>query len=466
MMNRNTPQYLERGWTDCRRFLTDLVQDRSGASMIFTALALPVILGMAGLGFDSAIWYMEKRQNQTVADNAALTATMELNRDPTLTEEELKDIVWEDALRNGYSDTVARNIRVFSPPQQGPNKGQAGFIEVLVEEDRDLYLTSFMLDGPLTVQSRAVGAVVQFGSHCIIALDEAMDRAVMVSGNAEANVDCGIASNSDSDESIYVDGKATLTADPAQTYGDITVTANATLDTNSPPQSLSERVADPYADRFLDPDFIPPLSGACKGVANPVDITGNVTLNPNFNNTNAFCGGLDIKANADVFFNPGVYVIDDGDFSVSGQARVRGDDVTIILTAWDPSKKTEGIVGSFVIAGGADVQLSAPDDPNDPYVGLLFVVDPEAPYEYAAGSPEVSSVAGGSSMNLTGAVYSPSRGMVFAGNSDPSVGGAACTQVIAKSVTMTGTSFVSNDPDACEAAGVTTITQTRVRVVE
>lgn len=64
-----------------------LFSNQSGASLVVTALALPVILGVAGLGFDVAIRYMESRQIQTVADNAALRAVVEMNHDPDRTAE-------------------------------------------------------------------------------------------------------------------------------------------------------------------------------------------------------------------------------------------------------------------------------------------------------------------------------------------------------------------------------------------
>jgi hypothetical protein len=454
----------------CTRVLTTFPRERSGASMIFTALALPVVLGMAGLAFDGAIWYLEKRENQTVADNAALLAIMELHRDPNLDESDLMDLVKADAKRNNFGTGKSRRITINNPPKQGPNAGEPDFVEILIEEDRPLYLTSFMVDGPMTVQARAVGQVVKFGSQCVVALDDSMDAALEVS-TSDANIGCGVASNSSSDMAIHIKGNANLTADPAQTYGDILVDNNATLDTNTPPQSLSERVQDPYAERFLDPDFIPGLSGACKGVATPITVSGSATLNPNYNNTNAYCGGLNITG--DVFMNPGVYIIDDGDFRVGAKARLRGDNVTIILTAWEPSKKTEGRVDNFIIAGQADVQLSAPSDLADPYAGLLFIVDPEAPTAYGDGtscepdsSMQCSRFEGGGNMNLTGAIYAPTRQIRFAGGSEAGVGGAACTVVMGKQVTLAGSTNINNDPEACKDAGVTVVTQTRVRVVE
>ena len=438
--------------------------NQSGASLVFTALALPVVFGMAGLGFDTAIWYMEKRQNQTVADNAALRAVIEMNRDPNMTIEDLKTRVWQNAKRNGFDTAGNRRIIVNTPPMQGPNAGRAGFIEVLVEEDHQLSMTTALLrGGSLTIQARAVGQLVAFGSHCIVALDETMDKSIEVTGSAEADIDCGIASNSSSDKSIYVAGTAVMSAGPAQTHGDFYVTKNASLYTETPPQSLSERVEDPYAERFLDADFMPRLSGGCVGVSKPVKISGTQTLDPNYDNPNAFCGGLKISSKADVFFNPGVYVIDNGDFSVSGKATVRGEDVTIILTAWEPGEK-EGRVGNVKITGRANVELSAPTVGS--YAGLLFVIDPEAPAEYKKGTPEKSRVAGTTTTNLTGVVYTPNREISFAGNTDPDFGGAACTMLIANNVTLTGNSYLTNDLDACYAAGVELVSQTRVRIVE
>ena len=62
------------------RDLSAFLRNQSGATFVAVAIASPVLIGMAALGFDTTIWYMTKRQIQTVADNAALVGIIELSR--------------------------------------------------------------------------------------------------------------------------------------------------------------------------------------------------------------------------------------------------------------------------------------------------------------------------------------------------------------------------------------------------
>ncbi len=51
-----------------------LLDDESGGTLVFSALALTVVLGMAGLGIDAAMWLTSKRQMQNVADAGVVSA--------------------------------------------------------------------------------------------------------------------------------------------------------------------------------------------------------------------------------------------------------------------------------------------------------------------------------------------------------------------------------------------------------
>jgi Flp pilus assembly protein TadG len=110
-------------FTALRRRLGDLARQEAGTSLMFTALALPVVLGMAGLGFDATLWYMTKRQNQTVADNAVLAAVVELPRNPGVAQTDIEQEVWDDANRNNFYGSTTHRISVNRPPLAGTFAG-------------------------------------------------------------------------------------------------------------------------------------------------------------------------------------------------------------------------------------------------------------------------------------------------------------------------------------------------------
>src|SRR3546814_12195261 len=60
-----------------------------------------------------------------------------------------------------------------------------------------------------------------------------------------------------------------------------------------------------------------------------------------------YCGGLKISGTA--HFEPGIYIIADGDLEITSQATVTGDEVTFGLTGATPTS-----VGNVMINGGGE----------------------------------------------------------------------------------------------------------------
>jgi len=55
-----------------RRSGISMARDTAGAVLIWVALGTPVFLGIAGLGLDASMWFMERRVMQSAADMAAM----------------------------------------------------------------------------------------------------------------------------------------------------------------------------------------------------------------------------------------------------------------------------------------------------------------------------------------------------------------------------------------------------------
>jgi Flp pilus assembly protein TadG len=445
---KNTSPLRSRLAACSHRFIS-FAGDQSGASFVITALAFPVILGFAGLGLDAAIWYQDKRHNQTIADNAAVAGTIALSRDAGITNTALETVVRGSAAGNGFVHGTDGAVTVNSPPTSGPNVGNAGYVEVIVAQTAQIYFSTMIVDQAFTVRSRSVGGISTFGEHCVVALDPTMDGAITVSGTADVTSDCGLASNSSSDQAIYVSGSADLTAQPLQAYGDIDKSGSATITYSAPPQPLSERVEDPYAG------VLPGLQAdaSCIGSTPQTYNTADSPLAPG-----RYCGGMRINGNID--FLPGTYYVDNGDFKIIGGANVTGPGVTFILTAMDASD-----LGTFNLSGGGIVTLRAPLDLTEgEYPGMLIMQDPYVPNADGMSPMPKNMLTGGANMTLDGALYFPDMETVYTGGTG---GGANCTLIMSKKVTFEGTVNLDNDATACAQAGVTSgIQQTRVRIME
>lgn len=423
--------------TSLRAACAKFVGDRKGGVYVMTGVMLPAILGFSALGVDASLWYLQRREYQTVVDNAAIAATYLAIENASSTE--IEDAAKEDAAKNDFTVGGSNTLVINNPPTSGAYAGDSSYVEVTASGPADVHFIGAFMGKTATIQARSVAGAVSVGEHCIIALDESANRALSFDGTANVVVDCGAAANSNSDEAMYLGGTVSLTASAAQAYGDISISNNATLNSNQPLQSLSQRVDDPYDYLTLPPD-------------SPCDFNnlsvngGTTTLSPG-----RYCNGLKITG-ADVTFEPGTYIIDAGDFEIAGTSSLVGDGVAFILTS-----DTANTIGTVKIAGGTTADLVAPSTGD--YAGVLFFQDPAV-----STSPNKSGIfTGGSNMALEGAIYFPSQEIEFTGGSGAA---PACLQLIGNKVSFSGNGYIGSDASRCDDLNVKKISQIRVRVVE
>jgi len=150
-----------------------------------------------------------------------------------------------------------------------------------------------------------------------------------------------------------------------------------------------------------------------------------------------YCGGIEVAGGATLNLEPGVYVLDQGNFAVSGPGTVIGAGVTIILTSRNGSS-----YGTVDIRGGSTIAITAPvDGAAGGIPGIAIWIDEHAP-------PAGAFLDGGNTQNINGALYLPSRWVRYFGGS-PS--GTRCSQLVALTVAFTGNSYFRHD---CTGAGV------------
>ena len=260
-----------------------LIQDCSGGTLIWFALTLPVMLGMTGVGVDAALWYMDRRILQTASDSSAVAGAHVLAQGGTNVE--AKMVVETEIARNDFAKTTNDVITVNMPPKSGPNTGVVGFVEVLIDKQRPLYFARFFRNEPTVIQARAVSGQRPVASeHCVLALDKNIDASLSFTGTADANINCGVGTNSRSDTAVDLNGGAMVDVDYMEAYGDIAISGSSILITDTPPQPYSNYVSDPYADLEV------PADSPCDH--EPLTTVGvSQTLEPG-----RYCGGLSITS--------------------------------------------------------------------------------------------------------------------------------------------------------------------------
>jgi hypothetical protein len=151
---------------------------------------------------------------------------------------------------------------------------------------------------------------------CVLALNTKNPDSIYVYGNAQLNVDgCAVQANSADGAGLNMTGNASSAK--ALQFG---VTGSFGGENWSPqPITGTEPVSDPYASLPVPP------SGPCVNAASKLQ-RSSFTLSPG-----TYCGGLNIKAGAQVTLEPGIYIIQDGQLAINSGAVVTGQEVVIAL---------------------------------------------------------------------------------------------------------------------------------------
>lgn len=399
-----------------------------GAVLAYTAILLPIFISFIALGLDIAVWHLDKRRTQTIADTAAWAAGIERDRyigSEVLSEAEIDELAVtsanQAATRNGLqtgTDTLTINI----PPISGPFTGNDLAIETIVTRPLPVFLSFLVTEGDKTAASRAVVTNITTDLACVFALNDVQDGTITLNGNSVVRLNCGVFSNSEGEFGIEENGTPCLWATTIEVVGGASPGCynDAAGMAMEPTEGASHR-ADPLSN-LPEPEV-----GGCD-FTSQVSFSGQNggTLNPG-----VYCGGLSINTSQPVTFNPGTYIFNSGNISINGNANVSGAGVTIFFA--DAGASTTRIT----VNGGANVDLSAPT--SGTYQGILFFESRDAP----GGTQRFN---GGADMDLEGILYTPNSHMEFAGTNQADSNGTA---LLADTITFTGTSdFVQLNTDS------------------
>lgn len=399
-------------------------RNQDGGISILWAMTLPVIVGFMGLAVDTSVWFLHQRNLQTAADMTAIATGYKVAGNSSSAT--LQPIAEVEAGRNHYGPSDGVSVTAYLPPTSGTYAGNNMAVEVILTKPESRNFSMLFLKTDPNIDARAVALRQAAGKACVLALDPSASDALRFQGNTTVNLGgCVAAANSNSGSAVNVSGDAislvgnvTLNAQSLYTVGDYRVSGSSTLNVTDAPTTNGSVIPDPYA-ALASPSF-----SGCGG-GNSLSINNTRTLNPG-----VYCNGLRLNANANVTLNPGTYYIDQGTFRVNGGARLRGTNVTIVLTS-----STGASYAQADINGGADVVLSA--STSGTYAGILFYQDRRAD---SSGSNKFN---GNGSTVFNGAIYIPSQSVDFnGGNSSAS---NTCTQIVARLVLFSGNSNMLNN---------------------
>lgn len=398
-----------------RHSLRRFFKDRRGATAIVIGLATPVLVGGAGLGAEAAFWEFRQRAIQQQADAAAFAGATELmvggsGNDVTAAAANSLTV-------NGFRTDIG-TYDVQSPPASGPYAGETA-VYVAAQEQWPRYFTALFANGAVTLSADATAELQEGLEACMLALDWTASEAIDITGSTTVTLNgCSIMSNSNASNALSIGGSGTLLTSCAGANGGVDDDGGMTLTDCAEAREGLRRMDDPYADV---PE--PAVSGPC---VNPTTFAGP-SGSIHFALPGRYCGGMNILRT--VNFAPGVYIIDGGTLSATSTAVLNGVGVTFFLANG----------ARLQINGQAQLNLVAPTIGT--YAGLLFFGD-------RSGSSVNHVLNGTSNSVLTGAVYLPNDSLEFSGTSNYATG---CTQVIARTLSLTGNSGIGIN---CAGTGV------------
>jgi streptogramin lyase len=231
----------------------------------------------------------------------------------------------------------------------------------------------------------------------IIVTNATASGALTVSGNASINLPGMIAVDSSSASALTAGGNAQITAGVVDVAGGFNRSGNASF---NPAPTTSMSVADPLAGLsgpgttgLMDYDSVSFTSGAHTinpGIYNQIKVSGNASLT-----LSAGSGG-----------NPGIYIIEGGGLTVTGNASLSGQNVFVYNTGSN-YPGSGGDFGGITLSGNGAFNLGAPT--SGTYAGVVIF--------QSRANTRALSFSGNAMSGISGIIYAPSALLSFSGNS-------------------------------------------------
>jgi len=431
-----------------------LWNDERGNMLIIGGMALPLLVGAAGLATDTIQWTLWKRELQRAADSAAIAGVYErVNADgaTTTTESAIdRDLALND--HTGIDEETGFPLITY-PADSGDMQNQ---VSVTLAVRKNLGFSGMFMDqAPLIRASATAASVPPTDNFCVVSLEDTSATGIEGSGNADVEFDCGMITNSVSTNAATAKGSSHIKATVVAASGGIQESGNWDVDKYDP---YTPALDDPYEELEVD------QSEKDECLNNKQAAIVGTSAGSNYNISGTYCvPSISVNSNRSATITGtgagAVVLVDAGNVVVRGNLTVVN--ATIVLT--NSSASETATIGTFDANAQAAVSLTAPT--TGKWAGMAVYQDRRAVPDTGSIASAPNKVNGGASGNVTGVLYFPKQSLAFLGNASTSF---ICTQFVVRRIIFTGTNGSANkfNDDNCPLAGVQPITGgTRVRLV-
>jgi Flp pilus assembly protein TadG len=412
--------------------------DSRGATVVVTALMLPVLVGGIGLGVEVSYWLQTKRSLQNAADAAAVAAAT--NGSGTYAKE-ANAVTARYGFVNGANNvTVAASNAVTCP------SGAGGCYKVTINATAPLFFTQILgYAGTVSANGNnltgiAASAVAKRTlvprEYCILALGAGATTAFRTNGAPKADLShCNVMSNTNATcngSNLYaphVDAGGTNNGCGVIPSSNMPVVTDpySGLASNIPADSCGGSY--PQAPtKKNDPDL--PLSNQWSG---SYTFSGNKIV----------CG--DLKLTSDVTITGGnvTLVVFNGSIDLNGYTLKSGADTGLtIVFAGDSNPNYDHIP-----TGGGMLDIAAPK--SGPWKGIALYQAPNL-----LKGVDLADAGNSPAWKMTGLVYLPHSSVTFSGAVNKASNGLSCFGMVVDNILINGTAMIY-DFSQCNEAGLT-----------
>ena len=390
--------------------------DRRGVVAILFALLLPALIAMMGFAVDAGFFYIEKQRLQIAADAAAIGAALLLPNAPTTAQLQAAALqAANDATGGNLIGTLATPITVTAT--------SSSLTVTLASQSDGFFAPALQVIAP-TLQAKAT-AGTKSSSACVLALATAGGTGIQVDnmGGITAS-NCGIFSDSSASNSIYLNS-GTISGQSVGAVGTVSL-SNSGANTLSPNPAVSgaSAKADPFAGMTA------PTPGACS-YPSGTSFSSWQSVPYHFTQSqNVFCGNTTIGGNSTTdIFDPGIYYVVNGNLTFNNASVDSVQGVTFVLTGSDPG------IFSWTNYSNTTTQISAPT--SGATAGILVW------QVCGSGAAGTNEFAGGSTMQISGAIYTPCGALELSNNAQLTTQSGGTMTVVANTIYVAGSAGIA-----------------------
>lgn len=415
-----------------------LWNDERGNMLVISGVALPLLIGAAGLANDTIQWALWKRELQRAADSAAIAGVYDRVQADGSTEHISSAVNRDLKLNNHVGMALVSGYPTISyPADSGTDTDQ---VKVTLAVQKYLSFSGMFMSKPPLIKASAIAASVPgTDKYCVVSLEDTTATGIEGSGNANVEFSCGMITNSVSTNAATAKGSSYIKATTIAASGGIQESSNWDVDKYNPYTPAQD---DPYADLSPETSETSECNSSPKGV-----LTGGgqtIDLAPS-GKPIACYSSITVNSGKSLTLKNGLFLVDGGNVTIRGTLTV--ENATIVLT--NKSGADNANIGTFDANAQATVSITAPT--SGKWSGIAVYQDRRAISDTGAIASAPNKINGGSTGNVTGVLYFPKQSLAFLGNASNQY---ICTQFVVRRIIFTGTNGSANKfDDDCVTAG-------------